>query len=81
MNIEWSPGELAEYDQYLASANDVIDKMVAALKQGFREEDEPTVMAYMMATLIEQSDAKSVLGIAAVALRRIALEATSQPFT
>jgi hypothetical protein len=77
MDYNWTPAELAAYDQYLARANENITSLSADLKQMIADEGEPTAMAHLTLSLIEHSNPQTILGLITVALRRIALDARS----
>lgn len=79
MSYDWKPGELAEYDQFLARANDNITLLAKSLKAMIELEGEPTAMAQITMALIEQAEPETLLGITTVALRRIALEGSGRP--
>lgn len=80
MKYDWSPGEIAEYDQFLARANGNVTTLAATLKMMIGYEGEPTAMAHLTMSLLEHGEVETLLGLLTVALRRIALEESGRPF-
>ena len=73
MNLNMTPAELAQYDQYIAGTDETIDKMVTAMRLTIDQEGETAAMAYLIRTMIEHSNPVAILGVAAVAVRRLAM--------
>lgn len=73
MNYNWSPGEIAEYDQFLARGNESIDQIVRAFRKMATEQDEPTAMAHLTLSMIGQSNPEALLVLTTVAIRRLAM--------
>lgn len=70
MTGQWTPAEVAAYDQYLAGANAEIDLLATAIQIGVSEVGERQAMA-SMTVLINQREYAELAGLLVAALLRI----------